>query len=184
MIHTIKLVIDGETVYQQALNDDMEPVEKIDYGKRIFEGFDANRNVLEYNGVVADIQKWYYGYVSKTPWCCSSLCFFANKAGALDAIGGKNDNVYKMMLACEKAAKEGKGAFYDKAHLPERIPQYAILFWLWEGDKMDAGSKKHVGIAEFASSGDTIYCVGGNQGNKICTKAYERDRLYAIYVIS
>lgn len=182
-MHTIKLVIDGETVYQQALTDEMEPV-KESAGERIFKGFDANRGVVEYEGIVGEIQKWYYGYVSKTAWCCTSLCYFAHKAGVLDAIGGKNENVYYLMEACKKAAKEGKGTFYERSQIPERIPRYAVLFWLWAGDKMDAGSRKHVGLAEFASSGETIYCIGGNQGDKICTKAYDRSRLYAIYTIN
>ena len=153
------------------------------YGERIFDGFDANRNVKEYDGIVGDIQKWFYGSLVKDSWCATSMCYFANKAGCLDAIGGKHDNVYDLMNACMVADAKGYGKFYDKAHLPHRIPQYAILFWLWSGTTMTAGSRKHVGMAEFASSGDTIFCIGGNQSDKICTKAYSRDNLYAIYCL-
>lgn len=185
MAHVIKVEIDGKVVFTTTL--DADPPQQDDAlpsaGERIFDGFDANRNVKEYNGIVAEIQRWYYGSVVKDSWCATSMSYFANKAGCLDSIGGKNENVYDMMEACRKAAAAGKGTFYDKQHLPERIPQYAILFWLWSGSTMTAGSSKHVGMAEFASSGDSIYCIGGNQSDQICTKSYERKYLYAIYCI-
>lgn len=181
----IKLVIDDKVVYETTLsNKEEKPSEALPSpGERIFDGFDSNRNVLEYNGIVASIQKWFYGSLVKDSWCATSMCYFANLAGCLDAIGGKNDNVYDMMEACKKAAAAGKGTFYDKAHLPERIPQYAILFWLWSGSTMTPSSSKHVGMAEYASSGDHVYCIGGNQSDKICTKSYPREDLYAVYCI-
>ena len=181
----IKLLIDDKVVFETDINNKEEkPSEALpSYGERIFDGFDANRNVLEYNGIVGDIQRWFYGSLVKDSWCATSMCYFADKAGCLDAIGGKHDNVYDMMNACMVADAKGLGTFYDKQHLPEKIPQYAILFWLWSGSTMTASSSKHVGMAEYASSGDTIYCIGGNQSNKICTKAYDREDLYAIYVI-
>ena len=182
----IKLMIDDKVVYETDLiNKDETAADDAlpSYGERIFDGFDANRNVKEYDGIVGEIQKWYYGSLVKDSWCATAMCYFANKAGCLEAIGGKHDNVYDMMNACMVADAKGLGKFYDKQHLPERIPQYSILFWLWSGSTMTSGSSKHVGMAEFASSGDTIYCIGGNQSNKICTKAYDRDYLYAIYCI-
>ena len=184
---TIKLIIDDKVVYETTVyNKEEKPSDALPSpGERIFDGFDANRGVVEYNGIVATIQKWFYDTqtVVKESWCATALCYFANLAGCLDAIGGKNDNVYAMMEACKKAAAAGKGTFYDKAHLPERIPQYAVLFWLWSGSTMTPTSSKHVGMAEYASSGDQIYCIGGNQSNKICTKSYPREDLYAIYCI-
>jgi len=47
-------------------------------------------------------------------WCCTSLSYFANQLGILNKIGGRNENVYAMMLACDVSAKAGKGTFYDK----------------------------------------------------------------------
>lgn len=180
-MHTIKLMIDGKTVYEQALID--EEHAKTDYGRTIFEGFDANRNVIEYNGIVGTIQKWYYGSIVKSAWCATSMSYFANRAGCLDRIGGKNDNVNQMRLACKKAAEQGLGTYYSREQLPKTIPQYAILFWLWSGEVMTDASSKHVGLSEYASSGDMIYCIGGNQSDKICTKAYDRKYLHAVYLL-
>lgn len=56
-----------------------------------------------------------------------------------------------------------------------------ILFWLWNGTTMTTTSSKHVGIAELDCNGDIIYCLGGNQKDKICTLAYNKKNLYAIY---
>ena len=181
MEYQIKILVDGKILYEGTYLCD-DPTDR-NFGKLIFDGFDANRNVLEYDGVVGEIQKWYYGYVSHTPWCASSLSFFANRAGCLKAIGGKNDNVYEMAQACKKAAKEGYGDYYEGSAIPERVPQYAICFFVWSGDFKADNPKKHVCMAEFASSGDTLYCIGGNQSDKICTKEYSRDCLRAIYII-
>lgn len=184
MSHVIKILLDGKEVWCYEIRDDAPSDHPLpSAGERIFDGFDENRNIKEYEGIVGKIQKWFYGSLVKGLWCATSLCYFANKAGCLEAIGGKHDNVYDMMNACMVADAKGLGTFYDRNHIPERIPQYAILFWLWEGNTMTAGSKKHVGMAEFASSGDTIYCIGGNQSDMICTKAYDRKYLYAIYCI-
>lgn len=46
---------------------------------------------------------------------------------------------------------------------------------------MTTSSSKHVGLAEYDSSADTIYCIGGNQKNKVCTLEYDRRYLYAVF---
>ncbi len=180
----IEVLVDGVTVWEKEIEEPKPPAVT---GKAcdIFAGFDANRGVLEYNGIVGEIQKWYYGGdLVRGPWCASSMSYFANKAGLLPAIGGKNDNVYNMMQSCKLAAKEGYGTFYTREELPKRIPQYAICFFLWSGSTMTEGSSKHVCMSEYASTGANIYCIGGNQSDKICTKSYERSKLYGLYVLN
>lgn len=140
--------------------------------------FREHRGETEFTGMVAEIQKWYYGFVSKTAWCASSVSFFANEIGILDQIGGKNDNVYNMMKACEKS---GKGTFYSKDNIPKALKKGDILFWLWKGDTMTASSFKHVGVCEYDTSANLIYCIGGNQKDKICTLQYDRTFLYAVF---
>lgn len=181
------ITVDGAQVYPpvgDAPAVNTEQVINSNYGKLLFDLFDANRNVMEYEGIVGTIQRWFYGTLQKSAWCATSLCYFADKLGILERIGGKHDNVYDMMLACRNAASKGFGTFYTKDQLPATIPKYSICFWLWAGDHMDTGSSKHVGIAEYASNTDTIYCIGGNQSDKICTKEYKRANLYAIYYLS
>lgn len=178
----IDLFINGKLVYTK--DDSSAAAADPSNAEKIFTGFDYGRGVKEYDGIVGAIQKWYYGDVVKGAWCATSMSYFAYKAGCLASLGGKNENVFEMMEACKLAGAKGYGTFYEKNKLPDIIPQYAICFFLWSGDKMTANSSKHVCMAEYASSGPSIYCIGGNQNDKICTKEYSRDKLYAIYCIN
>lgn len=136
------------------------------------------RGVKEYTGIVATIQKWYYGMVKQSAWCATCISYFANVCGILPQIGGRNENVYFMMRSCKNARP---AQFFDKQNLPATIKKNDILFFLWKGDSMNSGSSKHVTVAEYDSNGDTIFCLGGNQKDKICTLEYERKYLYAVF---
>lgn len=136
------------------------------------------RGTKEYDGIVADIQNWYYGKLVKSAWCCTTISYFANKLGILSQLGGKNANVYNMMVACQKASPS---QFYTKDKLPQKIFKDDILFMLWEGDTMTANSSKHVCVAEYDSTGAEIFCIGGNQKDKICTLKYLRNNVYALF---
>jgi len=147
-----------------------------------FAGFLKNyRGVKEYTGIVAEIQKWYYGSLIKASWCATCLSYVANRCGALNKIGGKNENVYNMMCACRD---KGDGTFFTRKNLPEKIEKNDILFWLWSGDIMTTTSSKHVGVAEYASYGNEIFCIGGNQKDKICTLKYDKKYLYAVFRVN
>lgn len=136
------------------------------------------RGTQEYNGIVSTIQTWFYGKLIKQAWCATCISYFANLCGILEQIGGKNENVYNMLIACRNTHPD---RFYSRDNLPATIKKNDILFWLWSGDTMNAGSSKHVGVAEYDSDSDIIYCLGGNQKDKICTLAYNRKYLYAVY---
>lgn len=136
------------------------------------------RGTMEYDGIVADIQKWYYGKLVKSSWCATTISYFANKLGILSQFGGKNENVYNMMNACAKASPS---QFFTKENLPSKIFKDDILFMLWSGDTMNTTSSKHVCVCEYDSTGDTIFCIGGNQKDKICTQKYERKNVYALF---
>jgi len=139
------------------------------------------RGTKEYDGIVAEIQKWFYGSLVKQSWCATCISYFANKLGVLEKIGGKNENVNVMRLACKKCSEEGKGQYFEGQDIPSKIEKNDILFWLWKGGEMKNDSSKHVGVAEYDSTNDIIYCLGGNQKDKICTLGYSRECLYAIY---
>lgn len=151
-------------------------------GAKIAELFQAHRGEKEYEGVVQKIQEWYYGSLVKASWCATAMSYFANQAGLLDAIGGKNENVYQMFKAC---ASCGKGQMYYSSSIPDTILKGDILFWDWTGNGMSTTSSKHVNIAEITSfNGGNVFAIGGNQSDKICTKEYARADLYALYRIS
>lgn len=176
MIMKITLLADDKVIFSKELTgvtNDSKPALAAEFAKY--------RGTKEYEGIVADIQKWYYGSLVKASWCATSLSYFANILGCLDRIGGKAENVNQMRLNCKKAASEGKGQYFEGKDIPIKIQKNDILFWLWKGGEMKNDSSKHVGVAEFDSSNEIIYCIGGNQADQVCTKAYDRSFLYAIY---
>lgn len=136
------------------------------------------RGVTEYNGIVADIQKWYYGSLVKASWCATGVSYFADLIGIADQIG-KNENVLYMMRECEK--QKSGGVFYDKKSIPTRIKKGDVLFMLWDGEEMTSVSNKHVTVAEYDSTGNTVFCIGCNQKDKICTLEYERKYIYGLF---
>ena len=146
--------------------------------------FAQHIGVREYDGIVADIQRWYYGYVYKASWCATSCSYFANEVGMLEAMGGKNENVYSMMEACRKT---GKGTFYYKAEIPENyaIRRGTVLFLLHSGTKMTTTSSKHVTTAyeDFTYTGKGYFkALGGNQNDSICVAQYAQSKIYALFV--
>lgn len=130
-----------------------------------------HRGDIEYNGFVATVQKWFYGSLVKASWCATTISYLLAQVGLEDI---KSDNVKTLL---DKISASGKFELLDKTCNVERGD---ILFWLWSGDIMTTSSNKHVGIAEHPSKSNTIYCLGGNQKDKICTLAYDRKSLYRI----
>ena len=171
---TNQVLIDG---YVATVNKGQETAKN---PGRIADEFAKYRGATEYKGIVETIQKWFYGSPVKSAWCATAMCYFANQCGFLTALGGKNDNVYNMLKACMSA---NSGSVYTKGNIPKQIYKGDILFWLWDGDTMNAGSSKHVNIAEYDSYNGNIFAIGGNQKDKICTLEYTRDNLYAVYRI-
>lgn len=136
------------------------------------------RGVIEYNGIVEDIQKWYYGSLIKSSWCATGISYFADQLGILEQFGGKNENVRLMMDACSKSVK---GKFFDNKNIPKLIKKGDVLFMLWSGAVMNTTSSKHVTVAEYDSDSSTIFCIGCNQKDKICTLEYERKNVYGLF---
>lgn len=148
-------------------------------GERLYNLFSAHNGEKEYEGVIADIQKWYYGRIVKASWCATALSFFANKVGlALHA-----ENVNALRVQCRQLANSGVGIYYDKDNLPDTIQKGDVLFWLWEGLTMTNSSSKHAGVcaATTKKNKGSVLCIGGNQSDKICEKYYDVSQLYAIY---
>ena len=148
-------------------------------GKQILTQFELNYGVKEYNGIVADIQKWYYGSLVKASWCATSLSYFAQKCG----LKLKAENVKTLLDQCKILSDTGTGRLYKYGEIPDKIESGDILFWLWGGASgtMTTGSSKHVGVAAKDTTGSLIPCIGGNQSDSICEHNYERRNLYAVY---
>lgn len=152
-------------------------------GEKVYNEFVSRYGAHEWDATVQAIQTWFYGSMVYDNWCATSLCYMADQAGCLNRIGGKHDNVYDLMIACQAAAAANLGTFYTKAQLPATIPSYAVCFWLWSGTTMTSTSSKHVNLSELDNGDGTLTCIGGNQSNQIRSSTYDKSRLYAIYVI-
>lgn len=129
-----------------------------------------HRGDVEYSGMVETIQKWYYGSLVKASWCATTISYLLAKVN----INIKAENVKTLL---DKITASGQ---FDILDNKANIRRGDILFWLWNGSVMTTSSSKHVGLAEYDSTTDIIYCLGGNQKDKICTLAYNRKFLYKI----
>lgn len=149
--------------------------------------FEAYIGVKEYDGIVAEIQRWFYGELVKDSWCATSVSYFANRLGILSQIGGKNENVYLMMEACRKAAAEtGKGTFFYRDQIPKGavLKRGAIVFQQHEGTKMTTGSRKHVTTSQASlpyTGRGSFMALGGNQSDGILPKNYQQRTIYAVF---
>lgn len=173
-----KYIIDTETGICEPYTEE-KPETK---GEKLYKFFKQFEGIKEYDGIVAQIQKWYYGSLVKASWCATAVSYFASQLG----IPIKAENVNIMRTACDILAKGGIGEYYDRrtTGLPETVKKGDILFWLWSGDTMTNTSSKHVGVCaaeKVAIQSAVVPCIGGNQDNKICVKNYDTRKLYAVY---
>lgn len=131
----------------------------------------------EYTGIVADIQRWYYGKLVRDAWCTTSISYFANLCGVSEQTG-KHENVDMLKeymnnrhaLDCTKRygggsykAKPGDIIFFSTKHLYKDCT--------------------HVGsVVDINHSTGWVKWVGGNTDNAISVK--ENNYLTDPYVIA
>ena len=142
----------------------------------IVDEFNKYIGTVEYNGIVATIQKWYYGTLVKDAWCATSTSYFANVAGILDQLGGKNEGVYEMMNAC-RALHKNDGRFWDYPNIPRQLKKHDIIFFKRSGMSHVA----HCWCDQTYTGSGTINVLGGNQSDMICKKDYKQIGIQAVY---
>lgn len=172
-----KYIIDTETGICEPYHEEIPETK----GEKLYKLFKQFEGTKEYDGIVAQIQKWYYGSLVKASWCATAVSYFASQLG----IPIKAENVNVLKTACDILAKGGIGKYYERrtSGLPTTIHKGDILFWLWSGDIMTNTSSKHVGVcaADTSIQSAVVSCIGGNQDNSICVKNYDTRKLYAVY---
>ena len=150
--------------------------------------FEKHLGAHEYDDFVTKMIKWYYGGgFAKVAWCAISMSYMANELGILDQFGGKNQNVYEMLVDVEAAVKKtGKGQVWRKEKLTKgmQLKRGDVVFILKSDPPMTSGSAKHVTSVyegfQWKGTG-TFNTLGGNQSDYIQKKLYPQSQVYAIF---
>lgn len=142
----------------------------------IVDEFSKYIGVHEYDGIVATIQRWYYGSLVRDAWCATSTSYFANVAGILNQIGGKNEGVYEMMNATKKLHQRD-GRFFEYPNIPYNLKKHDVIFFKRNGMSHVA----HLWRDEIYTGAGTISVLGGNQSDMICKKDYKQAGIQAVY---
>lgn len=119
--------------------------------------------IREYEGIVAVMQNWYYGYVRKTAWCAVTICWGLAQLGLRNyTLEGKSDNVYQLDTMLEVACEKGHCKRIDNFKDLKRGDIVVFNF----SPTFTPTSKKHVSV--FGSNdGAYLRCIGGNQSDQI-----------------
>lgn len=165
-----------EMIEKYAVPEDSGAAAEENKKMTIVEFFEKHQGVTEYNGIVATIQKWFYGSLVRDAWCATSTSYAADQAGILDQIGGKNEGVSEMMAACKKL-HERDGRFYGYSKIPYQLKRNDIVFFKRNGSSHVA----HVWEDCFYTGSGYINVIGGNQSDMICKKDYRQANISAIY---
>lgn len=144
--------------------------------KTIIGEFEKYIGVHEYDGIVATIQTWYYGYVKHDAWCATSTSYMANQAGILDQLGGKQESVYHMMNNTKKL-HQNDGRFWEYPNLPVNLRKHDVIFFQRQGISHVA----HCYEDTVYSGSGKINVIGGNQSDMICVKGYNQSGIQAVY---
>ena len=145
-------------------------------GVQMVEQLEKWRGAHEWDAIVSGIQTWFYGYVSKTSWCSTTMSYLLTAVG----IPTRKENVKALY---DFGKKSGVGRFYNKYELPKTIKRGDVLFFLWTVGAMTETSSKHVTMCEEDTDGEMILCIGGNQSDGINPARYDRSYLYGVWRI-
>lgn len=173
----MKYIIDTDTMqitpYEEQKTETTRPVSR---AMQMVEQLEKWNGAHEWDGIVSGIQTWFYGCMSKTSWCATTMSYLLTAVG----IPVRKENVKGLMDFC---IKSGVGRFYNKNELPKTIKRGDVLFFLWTGDTMTETSSKHVTMCEEDTAGEAILCIGGNQYDGINPVRYGRKYLYGVWRI-
>lgn len=131
--------------------------------------FAPHAGTHEYDGIVAEIQKWYYGSLVKASWCATSVSYFWHALKGNKILHAENVKV--LLDQCKSSGMRLITELTD-------MRRGDIVFFLWDKKgPMTTTSSKHVSIY----TGSPSQYIGGNQDDSICIKTYPADSIYAVY---
>ena len=181
----MKYIIDTETMKitpyeEKTMTTNKTTTTGKSRGVQMVEQLEKWKGSHEWDSIVSGIQTWYYGYMSKTSWCSTTISFLLTAVG----IPVRRENVKALY---DFGEKYGVGRFYThndiKNGIPKTIKRGDILFFLWTVGAMTETSSKHVTMCEEDTDGEMILCIGGNQSDGINPARYDRKSLYGVWRI-
>lgn len=172
----MKYIIDTETMKVTPYEEKTGTTRPASRGEQMVEQLEKWKGAKEWDGIVSGIQTWFYGFMSKTSWCATTMSYLLTAVG----IPVRKENVKDLY---DFGQKSGAGLFYNKNELPKTIKRGDILFFLWTGYTMREKSSKHVTMCEEDTDGEAILCIGGNQHDGINPARYDRRYLYGVWRI-
>ena len=172
----MKYIIDTETMKITPYEEKTETTRPVSRAMQMVEQLEKWKGAHEWDGIVSGIQTWFYGCMSKTSWCATTMSYLLTAVG----IPTRRENVKDLY---DFGKQSGVGRFYTKGDLPKTIKRGDVLFFLWKGDAMTETSSKHVTMCEEDTDGEAILCIGGNQYDGINPVRYGRKYLYGLWRI-
>lgn len=131
--------------------------------------YEKYNGTVEYEGIIKNMQEWFYGSMVKSAWCATSLCWCLAQLGLLNYTIGKKqaayENVYHLTLALISGT-------CDYIGYPEDLKRGDIVAFNFSGN-FSPVSNKHITVVYKDYEGDgNLWCIGGNQSDKIQVTAY------------
>lgn len=155
---------------------DYKPVTEPDY----FTVSDVYYHYLgtkEYDGIIATIQRWYYGTLVKDSWCATSMSWALAQLGLREyTLKGKYENVYLMNNALSQGVSDNR---CERVNVND-LRYGDILIFCWD-DNFSLTAGKH--ITSYVERYDSNYvkCIGGNQNDGIFEKNYPINKIVTGY---
>lgn len=127
----------------------------------------------EYNGVVADCQKWFYGSVVEAAWCATFLCYALHQLGILEKnLSEKHENVFYLYNDLKSHCTEVSAKEAQRGDIV--VLNFSKPF-AWN-------SSKHVAVLAAPINGSGLTSlIGGNQSDSVCKKMYSVGDIVGIF---
>lgn len=119
----------------------------------------------EYDGIVVEIQKWYYGRLVKAPWCATCVSYFCNKYAKNGSFmqTHKYESCTAMRAALIKNNLYDSTKHYGGGNYKAKIGDIVFISW-----KNNANSPDHVGFVYYINhTTGELSVISGNSSDMI-----------------
>lgn len=163
-----------ERLEADDINADEEYIDEI----TLADVLDVYEGTREYEGIVEIIQKWYYGYLSQTAWCATTICWALAQLGLrVYTLNGNTDNVYQLDILLKASAKKGNCKLILN---PAEYKRGDIVILCFDS-VFNLTASKHVTVFNRPLIGNKFEGIGGNQSDSIRYSNYDMSNIIAVY---